>query len=290
MLHKFAEELKEIRKSKDLTLQQVAVKTKIDYKFLEAMEEGDFEFLPELYVRAFLREYIRILGADEQLYTKKYEAARQGKEYTVEPEIKETVTEIKKEIKEEPVKPEVQEQKQKLTSFEAIRNFKKHEETSSASRRRNKTVIYYLTAATIFFTGIIYLFLFSGTDNIIVPEKPWEEIIEDTYGRYDEEETIAAMSEVKGTDSLTLNIRALDTSWIRIRIDDSRTEEFILFPASQKSMKAAGNYKIIFGNARGVQLDFNGKPLSFNPRNSNVLRIQIDNSGIKELDQNTVIE
>jgi cytoskeletal protein RodZ len=63
MFDKFAEELKTLRETKDLTLQQVAVKTKIDYKFLEAMESGDFEFLPELYVKAFLREYLRILGS-----------------------------------------------------------------------------------------------------------------------------------------------------------------------------------------------------------------------------------
>jgi hypothetical protein len=98
------------------------------------------------------------------------------------------------------------------------------------------------------------------------------------------------MSTVSETDSLVLTIRAMDTSWIRIRLDDTRTEEFILFPNSQKSMKASDNYKIIFGNAHGVQVDLNGKAMAFNPKRISVLRVQIDNSGIKELDHNTVIE
>jgi transcriptional regulator with XRE-family HTH domain len=288
MLDKFAEELKQIRKSKDLTLQQVSVKTKIDFKFLEAMESGDFEFLPDLYVKAFVREYIKILNIDEQLYMKKYEAARTGKKYeeSVEPDKIETP------VKTPPVipAPSITEPKSKLTSFDMIRNFKRRDEDSAASRRRNKNILYYLTAATIFFAGLFYLFMFSGDEGIIIPEKPWEEVIGETKEEYTNEEPVAAMTEPVSSDSLTLTIRTSDTSWMRIRLDDIETEEFILFPNSQKSMKASGNYKIFFGNARGVQLDLNGKQLAFNPKNTNVLRVQIDNSGVKELDQNTVIE
>jgi transcriptional regulator with XRE-family HTH domain len=289
MFDKFAEELKTLRETKDLTLQQVAVKTKIDYKFLEAMESGDFEFLPELYVKAFLKEYLRILGADEQLYTKKYEAARRGLFYEETPEPVEPEAAIEKVVV-EPAQPEPPKQKHTLSPFDTIMRYKKHGDESSASRRKKKAITYYLTAGTIFFMGIFYLLMFSGDDEIIVPEKPWEEIIEDSRGRYEEDESVAAMSTVSETDSLVLTIRAMDTSWIRIRLDDTRTEEFILFPNSQKSMKASDNYKIIFGNAHGVQVDLNGKAMAFNPKRISVLRVQIDNSGIKELDNNTVIE
>jgi hypothetical protein len=253
------------------------------------MEVGDFEFLPELYVKAFLKEYLRILGVDEQLYMKKYEAARIGKVYEerVEPEKKEPE---KKEPPPVTSKPEVQQPKSTLTSFDVIRNFKRHDEDSSASRRRKKNILYYLTAGTIFFAGIFYLVMFSGDEEIIIPEKSWEEVVGDTKEEYDQEEPIAAMIETSSSDSITLTIRSSDTSWMRMRIDDIKTEEFILFPNSQKSMKASGNYKIFFGNARGVQLDLNGKQLVFNPKNINVLRVQIDNSGVKELDQKTVIE
>ena len=288
MLDKFAEELKQLRKSKDLTLQQLSVKTKIDHKFLEAMESGDFEFLPDLYVKAFVREYVKILGADEQLYMKKYEAARSGGIYEEEAEPDKTETPVEP----PPVtpKPEVQESKAKLTSFDIISRFKRHDEDSSASRRRKKNVIYYLTAGTIFFAGLLYLFMFSGDNEIVVQEKPWDEVIGETKEEFDEEEPSAAMMQTSVSDSLILTIRSSDTSWMRIRLDDMKTEEFILFPNSQKLMKASGNYKIFFGNAKGVQLDLNGKQLAFNPKNTNVLRVQIDNSGVKELDQNTAIE
>jgi hypothetical protein len=293
MLNEFAEELKQIRESKGLTLQQVAVKTKIDYKFLMAMESGDFEFLPELYVKAFFREYIRMLDLDEQLYTKKYEAAKSGKVYEDDitpPGKTEETHPPDSEVPPLPAPDETPKPK-KLSSFDVIRNFKRHEEQSSNSRKRKKAVMYYLTIGTVFFVGLFYLLLFSGEDEIIVPEKPWEEIVEGMKEEFIEEDNIAALTDiVPASDSLHLLIKAMDTSWIRIRIDDSKTEEFILFPSSQKLMKAAVGYRIIVGNARGITVDLNGKPLAFNPKNLSVLRMQVDNNGVKELDHNTIIE
>ena len=64
-----------------ISLQQLATKTRIDIKFLEYIEDGNFSFLPELYVRAFLKEYIKFVGLDEKLIFKKYEAYKLGKEY-----------------------------------------------------------------------------------------------------------------------------------------------------------------------------------------------------------------
>ena len=63
MLNKFSEELKEARIKNGLTLQQIAAKTRIDLKFLENLENGNFAFLPELYIKAFIREYAKLVGS-----------------------------------------------------------------------------------------------------------------------------------------------------------------------------------------------------------------------------------
>jgi cytoskeleton protein RodZ len=299
MLDKFAEELKQIRDSKGLTLQQVAVKTKIDYKFLVAMEDGDFEFFPDLYVRAFLKEYLRILGADEELYMKKYDSARKGEIYEVkesppeEVKKKKEITPESKPDKQPEMKQPVIREVEKQSLFDTIRSYKRHEEDSSSSKKKKKNAMYYMTAVTILVAGVFYLIMFSGEDEIIIPEKSWDEVIENVQGIIpeDEEEQVAAMAErTSSTDSLQLTIRAADTSWVRIRLDDSRTDEFILFPNSQKTMKAASNYKIIFGNARGVSVDLNGKEVALNPKRTSVMRVQIDSKGVSELDQNTNLE
>ena len=79
MLDKYAEELRGEREKKGITLQQMAAKTRIDIKFLEAIDNGNFSFLPELYVKAFLKQYARVIGLDEQEMVQKYADAKGGK-------------------------------------------------------------------------------------------------------------------------------------------------------------------------------------------------------------------
>jgi transcriptional regulator with XRE-family HTH domain len=283
MLNKFADELKEIRISKGFDLQQVAVKTRIDYKFLEAMEFGDFEFLPELYVKSFLKEYLKVLGLDEQLYMKKYNAARAGGIYE-DSELPTPPAETKKEeiVPEKqavPEKPPV-----KVTSFEGFRNYKSRAEESTLARRKKQKLVFYLTTFLVIVASIIYLIMLDKTDEIIITEKPYEEVIGDTAPRDNNlQENAAAVKAVVPGDSLILIIRATDTSWVKIIIDDKQTEEFILFPGSQKSLKSRDNYKITIGNSAGVNLDLNNKPLNFRLSKSIVQRIIIDSSGVKDL-------
>lgn len=284
MLNKFADELKEIRISKGFNLQQVAVKTRIDYKFLEAMEFGDFEFLPELYVKSFLREYIKVLGLDEKIYMKKYDAARAGGIYEGS-ELPPSPEETKKEEKIIPERPAVPEKPPvKITSFEGFRNYKSRAEESSSAKRKRQKLIFYLTTVLVVAASIIYLVMLDKTDEIIVTEKPYEEVIGDTAQRQNnQQENPAAVKAVVSGDSLKLTIRATDTSWVKIIIDDKQTEEFILFPGSQKSLKSTDNYKITIGNSAGVNLDLNNKPLNFRLSKSIVQRIIIDSSGVKDL-------
>lgn len=70
MLNKFADELKSKREESGLTLQQLATKTRIDIKFLEAIEQGNFAFLPELYVKAFVKQFAKTIGLDENVILK----------------------------------------------------------------------------------------------------------------------------------------------------------------------------------------------------------------------------
>ena len=84
MFDEIANELKTAREKSLMTLAQLSSKSKIDLKFLEAIEQGDFDFLPDLYVRAFVKNYARIVGLNESKISKKYEAARQGIPYVEE--------------------------------------------------------------------------------------------------------------------------------------------------------------------------------------------------------------
>ena len=56
-LEQFGEELSQARLAKGISLIDISAETRINLKFLEAIESGQFQILPQTYVRAFLKEY-----------------------------------------------------------------------------------------------------------------------------------------------------------------------------------------------------------------------------------------
>ncbi|MDD5084122.1 MAG: helix-turn-helix domain-containing protein [Candidatus Moranbacteria bacterium] len=71
------EKLKKIRSEYRISLSEVAKHTKIQMKYLEYLENGEYEKLPaEVYVRGFVRSYANFLGTDEVVLVKMYERER----------------------------------------------------------------------------------------------------------------------------------------------------------------------------------------------------------------------
>ena len=69
----FFNDLKAKRESQNLSLEEISDFTKIDIKFLIAIEEGDFECLPTVYMRLFLRSYCKYISADVEGALNDYE-------------------------------------------------------------------------------------------------------------------------------------------------------------------------------------------------------------------------
>lgn len=68
------EKLRELRRGQAITMDMLVRDTRIQRKYLIALERGDYLSLPEpLYTRNFIRSYARYLGADEQYFIELYE-------------------------------------------------------------------------------------------------------------------------------------------------------------------------------------------------------------------------
>ena len=70
---KFYEDLKRQRNVKKITLEEIGEYTKINIKYLDALENGDFSALPNVYSRLFLRSYCDYIGADYKKVLDEYE-------------------------------------------------------------------------------------------------------------------------------------------------------------------------------------------------------------------------
>ena len=68
------EKLRKIREDRRISLNEVSRATKIQIKYLESLEQGEYDELPvDVYARGFLRSYGDFLGIDEAVLLKLYE-------------------------------------------------------------------------------------------------------------------------------------------------------------------------------------------------------------------------
>ena len=87
----FFNDLKAKRESQNLSLEEISDFTKIDIKFLIAIEDGNFGCLPDVYMRLFLRSYCKYISADTEKALNDYEfytigSKTESKTFSIPPE------------------------------------------------------------------------------------------------------------------------------------------------------------------------------------------------------------
>ncbi len=272
-LEKFAEELKEQRESLEISVSELYEITRIDKNYLVEMEKGNFEIMPDVYMRAFIRKYADAVELDANETIKKYEAAQNGK--TVSKEV-ETYAEDE---------PEAE--------ITLIDDEPKLKETVISETNYNPYIIIIFIIAVALIGYFYYAFIYSANNKIIVEQRV-ENIIS---GRNSKANTsrfelkrnnsnVEANNDSKSnsgltkTDSLTLKINALDTVWFRTQIDKAKTDEFILNPNRSKVLNAKSQIDILVGNTGGIEFVLNGKKLKFDGKKGEIRKIIINSDGI----------
>jgi cytoskeletal protein RodZ len=285
MLKKFTDELREQREKAGITLQNVAAKTRIDIKFLEALEDGNFNFLPDIYVKAFIKQYAKVVGLDEDETLQNYILAKEGKEEEVKKIKQENTEENKQDTDNQKTKSEVETNKPAKVFTDDSTSKKSNED----DKKKQKQIIIGISVigAALFAVLIFFLFI-KGSDDIIVEEKSYEEVLQETPNRYIEEqsnqiteEEIAAVIE-----ELTLtitNIDSTDSSWVLVIVDDKSKEDFLLPPKISKTIKADNNFYFTLGNSGVVKLILNGEVVDFNGRPGAARYFKLDTNGLERV-------
>ena len=69
----FGDEMKRERELREISLREVAEATKVNIRYLEAMERNDFEHLPGgVFNRGFVRAYAQFIGVDPEAMVNSY--------------------------------------------------------------------------------------------------------------------------------------------------------------------------------------------------------------------------
>ena len=287
MLDRFAEQLRKARLKKGASLQQIAAITRIDIKFLEALDNGNFGFLPDLYIKAFIKQYAKAVDLDEQETLKKYEDALAGK--YIEEEEPKSLLEQKVEISHTQQQTESEKQ---TPIFNGSEPPPKPEVKSADYQKALKVSIY--IAGFILVGVIVFFSFFSRTPTIVVEEPPYEKILEETKDRYQikgEEEEASAISVI--SDSLTLqvvNADSVDSAWVMIIYDDLRKDDFLLYPRNSKTIFAADNFKFTLGNSGVIVLKLDDEQLIFEGKRGSVRHYEVTRNGIQRLNSPPVLQ
>ena len=301
-LNNLANELKSAREKNKITIEQIFIKTRIDKKYLSAIESGNFAVMPEVYIRAFVKEYAKSVGLDPEEIINKFDHAKEGKAY---------------------IDPEAENDNQKTTwderTFgEEVKSPQADSIVHSADKSGSSNIsIYYLIAAvslllTIF---IIYRVFLSEDDNTIITEKPFEEIVENQVtdnlesneiddpsnsqiGNLESEsdnlpnDQINNQNQIEEADivqqplkegEMTLTIFAEDESWMRVVSDESNNIEFIIQKGMTKVISAKDKFYLHIGNSGAIKLYLNNEDIQFRGSPGKVRKVFITEDGIEYL-------
>jgi len=78
MLKEFGQDLKKLRELKGISIAEISAESRINTKFLQLLESGNFEFQPETYIRSFIKAYARALNENENQILNDYDKAKAG--------------------------------------------------------------------------------------------------------------------------------------------------------------------------------------------------------------------
>ncbi len=277
-------ELKAARTSRKITLETVSQRTKIPVKYLEALEEDHFDLFPShTYAKGFIRAYAKVVGVDPMVLTRQFNAEIQPVEVRIEP--KNSETELEKNLGWRPTldrppvfrRPDNEESPLNLEILddsyaEPIQHNPSVMRQRAFVSRRGKwgawagRTMMGLLAAVFLGTLVIY-----GTK--LISKIKWAGPPSKAAGH----PPAAAYEPVVVADKYQhLILKGLDKSWVLVTMDDGQaSSEVDLDQGETKTYKAVKSFKLKLGNAGGVQVQFNDKPLGVLGTTGQVVEIQL---------------
>ncbi len=276
--------LKTQRESKKISLREVAKNTRVREPILKAIEEDQHDLLPPpTYVKGFLLAYAKYLRLDPNDVFLRYERVLKGEPVTPPP-------------------PSSPKPKQKIAS---IQSPKPKQKISPAHPQKPKQKILWNTkqiwmvGGVIVASLIVFYFFFPYSfeppvEPVIekpVPEKPVTEeklpiatsppVAATTSAPPAPSPPMTATPTVADKKPFSLQIKAVEETWVNLQVDDQSAKEMTFRPGEWISVQASNQIRIMIGNAGGLDLALNGKPLEKLGKSGEVLTLLFTSQGVE---------
>jgi cytoskeleton protein RodZ len=257
----FGSSFKTARESMGLPLDQIATETRISTRFLEAIENEDFQVLPGgIFSRGFIRTYAERLGLDSEKAVAEYERISSYNEAAV---------------------------------MEGLR-------VSSPPPEKSNRILYPIAIGALVLLVIIYyiatrespVFVTASPPAAAPATSPAPEPVAAPPISPPTTEVPAATTETAPVvppaapvkDVLTLNLEVTETTWVKISADGTDVVAGeILQPGTTRRYTAQSSIGVVVGNAGGLTIKVNNKPLRALGKSGQVRSITITPENLKDL-------
>jgi cytoskeleton protein RodZ len=278
-MESIGEFFKQVRDTKGLTLDDVALKTRIHPDFLIALEEGNFTKLPDqVFAKGFVRSYARSLGLDEEDAMRRFEGSA-GAFYEKQAErevlrLKQAEDDRRKKTNRKVVLAAIAVALLGLillmsrehttvppprppSDIEPPPIKGPHGQSSSPSLDKTDSIVQEVvnersvgvsTAASATLPP-------SAISTVTAVPTAREEVVLPASGRTAD----PLLAGTPSDGSLALAIEALELTWVVVQVDNGSPEEALMRPGERVQWKASDRFTLTLGNAGGVRVELNGK-------------------------------
>ena len=251
----FGHYLQMARIERQVSLEEISRRTRIGMDVLRAMENEDLDRLPaEVFVKGFVRSYAREVGVDGDLAVQRYMAA--------------------------------------LHAVEEKKRFNRRL-LSRGNRFWKK-----LAAALFLFAALaaVSVMLVSGGftswkwHSDPVPVKAAAPRVstavqeraphgKNSAGHGREAVSAALVPDAAGAaparDRYLLKVLALEDTWMKVIADDRAPRRYRLHPGDRLELRASSGFNLLVGNAAGVKMSFNGRPINLYGKSGQTVTLQL---------------
>jgi cytoskeletal protein RodZ len=260
------ESLKEIRIEKGIQIEAISESSRIQLKYLQALEEGNLLAIPEVYDKLFFRSYLKALAVDnEESYFEEFLEVRS------KIRLDKTTTTI---------------------------------EISDPSKETHKKILSHpnlFVVLPVILIVIVLAILLINTEMISTASqgKVQEIDIKNVVQRIEAKEqakeqakldsikaaradSLDSLDQLKSDSAkLLLKIEAKRKTWFRMIADRADTIEYLLNPGQSVTASANRTFEFLIGRADGLSFNLNGNTLPAPGDDSTVVRyMRIDSTGV----------
>lgn len=246
--------LKQVRLDKNIALKTIANDSRIQLSYLEALEEGAFEKIPEVYDKLFFRTYIAYLNLENpEIYIEEFKSLRKSLHYP-------TPTTTIKKIKTQP-KP-------------------------SGGLLTRKTLFF---AGPIVLIVLVLGIMawnsqsFVENDTQKIKELPVRKIAEEIEARQKAKaDSVKKVEEVEQhIKKVDIKLSAVEKTWLRFIKDRADTNEYMLSTGNVLNIEADSIITFVIGNAAGLNFKVNGEELGLIGKQNEVISyLKVTEKGI----------